>query len=177
MEKMKKIILSAIVVCAFTFTNAQDKKGMAFGVKAGLSNSNFTGDLATTATIGFYVGGLVDFSLSEKLHLQPEVLYSAEGAKDAKLNFLRIPIMGKYYITEAFNVQAGPEIAIKAGGDAGIKDTVKSLDYGIGFGAGYEMKSGLLFDARYNLGLANIYDGPVSKVGTTSIQLGLGYRF
>jgi hypothetical protein len=174
---MKKIILSALVVCAFTFTNAQDKKGMAIGVKAGLSNSNFTGDLATTATTGFYVGGLVDFSVSDKLHVQPEVLYSGEGAKDAKLNFLRIPIMGKYYVTEALNVQAGPEIALKAGGDASIKDMVKSLDYGIGFGAGYEMASGLLFDVRYNLGLVNIYDGPVAKVGTISIQFGLGYRF
>lgn len=174
---MKKIILSALVVCAFTFTNAQDKKGMAFGVKAGLSNSNFTGDFASTATTGFYVGGLVDFSVSDKLHVQPEVLYSGEGAKDAKLNFLRIPIMGKYYVTEALNVQAGPEIALKAGGDASIKDMVKSLDYGIGFGAGYEMASGLLFDVRYNLGLANIYDGPIAKVGTISIQFGLGYKF
>ena len=182
---MKKIILTIAVVFAVTFANAQDKKkssgsdsDMKFGVKAGYTPStNFTGDAGTDATTGFYIGGLVDFSVSEKFHVQPELLYSAEGAKDAKLNFLRIPIMAKYYVAEGFNLQAGPELAFKAGGDSSVKDSVKSLDYGLGLGAGYEMPSGLMFDARYNLGLANIYDGSGFKIGTASINLGLGYRF
>jgi len=177
---MKKIILTLAAVFAVTFANAQDKGGssdMKFGVKAGYTNSNFTGDVSgTEANGGFYIGGLVDFSVSEKFHVQPELLYSIEGAKDLKVNYLRIPIMAKYYVAEGFSLQAGPEIAFKAGGDDIIKDAVKSMDYGLGIGAGYELSSGLMFDARYNLGLNNISDvgGSVKNV---SFNIGLGYRF
>jgi hypothetical protein len=182
---MKKIILTVATVFALTFANAQDKKKssgdsdeMKFGVKAGYINSNFTGDVSgSTANGSFYVGGLVDFAVSEKFHVQPELLYSIEGAKDAKINYLRIPIMAKYYVADGFNLQAGPEIAFKAGGDDSIKDAVKSLDYGLGFGAGYEMSSGLMFDARYNLGLANISNDTTFTIKNTSFQIGLGYRF
>jgi hypothetical protein len=173
---MKKIILSAVAVLAFGFANAQSSD-MKFGVKAGFTSSNFTGDLDTDGTTGFYLGGLVDLAVSESFHVQPELLYSMEGAKDAKLNYLRIPIMAKYYVMEGLSLQAGPEIAFVAGGDSEIKDGVKSMDYGLGIGAGYELASGLMFDARYNLGMANIVkDGP-GKVGTASINIGLGYRF
>jgi opacity protein-like surface antigen len=171
---MKKIILTIAAVLVFGFANAQ--KDMKFGVKAGYTSSNFTGDWIGDATTGFYLGGLVDFSVSEKFHVQPELLYSMEGAKDAKLNFLRIPIMAKYYVMDGLSLQAGPELALKAGGDD-IKDSVKSMDYGLGFGAGYELSSGLMFDARYNLGMNNIYDGTGATLKTVSINIGLGYRF
>ena len=176
---MKKIILTVAAVFALSFANAQDKGGssdMKFGVKAGYTNSNLTGDVSgTEANGGFYIGGLVDFSVSEKFHVQPELLYSIEGAKDLKLNYLRIPIMAKYYVADAFSLQAGPELAFKAGGDD-IKDSTKSLDYGLGIGAGYELSSGLMFDVRYNLGLANISDS-ASTIKNVSFQFGLGYRF
>ena len=180
---MKKIILTVAAVFALTFANAQDKKEsvttseIAFGIKGGYTNSNFTGDVSgTEANSGFYIGGLVDFHISEKFHVQPELLYSVEGAKDLKVNYLRIPIMAKFFVAEGFNLQAGPELAFKAGGDDIIKDSVKSMDYGLGLGVGYEMSSGLMFDARYNLGLANISDAGGS-VKNTSFQIGLGYRF
>ena len=172
---MKKIILTVAAIFAFGVANAQDMK---FGVKAGFTSSNFTGDVSgLDANGGFYVGGLVDFTISESFHVQPELLYSIEGAKDAKLNYLRIPIMAKYYVMDGLSLQAGPEIAFKAGGDDGIKDAAKSMDYGVGFGAGYELPSGLMFDARYNLGLADISDDSTFEIKNTSFQIGLGYRF
>ena len=180
---MKKIILTMAVVLTATFANAQDKKEsvttkeIAFGVKAGYTNSNFTGDISGDANGGFYIGGLVDFHVTEAFHVQPELLYSIEGAKDAKINYLRIPIMAKYYIANGFNLQAGPEVAFKAGGDDSIKDSVKSVDFGLGIGAGYELSSGLMFDARYNLGLANIIDVSGANVKNVSFNIGLGYRF
>jgi opacity protein-like surface antigen len=180
---MKKIILTMAAVFALTFANAQGKKSggddsMKFGVKAGYTSSNFTGDVSgTQANGGFYVGGLVDFSVSEKFHVQPELLYSIEGAKDAKLNYLRIPIMAKYYVADGLSLQAGPELAFKAGGDDTVKDSAKSMDYGLGIGAGYELTNGLMFDARYNLGLNNIDNTGFGTVKNVSFNIGLGYRF
>jgi opacity protein-like surface antigen len=179
---MKKIILTMAAVFAVSFANAQDKGGssdMKFGVKAGYSNTNFSGDAETDAASNFYIGGLVDFAVSEKFHVQPELLYSMEGAdnEETGLDFIRIPVMFKYYVAESFNLQAGPEFAFVAGGDE-VKEGLKSFDYGLGIGAAYELPSGLFFDARYNLGLADLNDfGGDAKINTTSFNIGLGYRF
>jgi opacity protein-like surface antigen len=182
---MKKIILTVAAVFALTFANAQDKGGsseMKFGVKAGYANTNFGGDLETDAASNFYIGGLVDFAVSEKFHVQPELLYSMEGSNEDEFNldFIRIPIMAKYYVAEGFNLQAGPSLGFVAGGGL-IKDSLKSMDFGLGFGAGYEMSSGLMLDVRYNMGLSNLNDDtatyPGAKLNTTSFQIGLGYRF
>lgn len=181
---MKKIILTLAAVCVVSFANAQDKKeksgsDITFGVKAGYANTNFGGDADTDAASNFYFGGLVDFTISEKFHVQPELLYSMEGADndESGLNFVRIPVMAKYYVMDGLNLQAGPQFGFVAGGDD-IKDSLKSFDYGLGFGAGYELESGLFFDARYNLGLADLNDnGTDSKVTTNSFNVGLGYRF
>lgn len=179
---MKKIIMTLAAVFALSFANAQDKKGGAgditFGVKAGYANTNFTKDAETDAASNFYIGGLVDISISEEFHVQPELLYSMEGGDNdgTAISFVRIPIMAKYYVMDGLNLQAGPQLGFVAGGDD-IKDDLKSLDYGLGIGAAYELESGLFFDARYNLGLANLSDADGFDVGTASFNVGLGYRF
>ncbi|MES2410347.1 MAG: porin family protein [Bacteroidota bacterium] len=183
---MKKITLTVLAVLALTFANAQDAKGtdsaMRFGVKAGYQNTNFAGDADTDAASNFYFGGLLDFAITQKFHVQPEVLYSMEGADndETNLDFIRIPVMAKFYVAEGFNIQAGPEVAFVAGG-GDFKDSLKSMDFGVGLGAAYEMASGLMFDARYNLGLSDLNDDTASfgdaKITTTSFQIGLGYRF
>ncbi len=171
---MKKILLSAIALVAFGAANAQEMK---FGAKAGANFSNFTGDLDSDSTTSFYLGGFVDFTISEKFHVQPEVLYSMEGAKDAAVNFIKIPVMAKYYVAETFNIQAGPYIGFKAGADSGVDDAVKSMDFGIGAGAAYDITGNLFVDARYNIGLQNISENSAIDVKTSTIQIGLGYRF
>ncbi len=180
---MRKITLTIAAVFAVALAQAQKEnvttKEIVFGVKAGYANTNFGGDANTDAASNFYVGGLVDFHITPKFHIQPELLYSMEGSDEDEYNldFIRIPIMGKFFIGEGFNLQVGPEFAFVAGGGA-IKDVSKSLDFGLGFGAAYEMNSGLMFDARYNFGLADINDsGTSDKITTTSFQIGLGYRF
>ncbi|HLA55507.1 MAG TPA: porin family protein [Flavobacterium sp.] len=183
--EMKKIILSALAIFAFGFANAQDKGGsdssITFGVKAGVQNTNFTGDDADTdAKTSFYVGGLVDFTVSESFHVQPELLYSMEGAdNDLGISYLRIPIMAKYYVMEGLSLQAGPEVAFKIGTEEdGLDEITKSTDFGLGIGAGYELSNGLMFDLRYNMGLSSIYDGDGDvDIKNSGIALGLGYRF
>jgi opacity protein-like surface antigen len=173
---MKKIILTLGLVFAFGLTNAQETK---FGIKGGLNNTNWTGDFDTDAKTSFYLGGLVDITVSEKFHVQPELLYSSEGASDdLGVSYLRLPIMAKFYVADGFSLQAGPELAFKIGAEEdAVDDSIKSLDYGLGVGAGYELTSGLFFDLRYNLGLANISEDDNFDIKNTGLQFGLGYRF
>ncbi len=174
---MKKLFLPVLALFAFGFANAQDSDGMKFGVKAGVNLTNFTGDADGDGATGFYVGALVDLPVGDNFHVQPELLYSMEGADEASISYLRLPIMAKYYIMEGLSLQAGPEVAFKIAADDGIDELTKSIDFGIGAGAGYELANGLMFDLRYNLGLSNISEVDGVDIKNTGLMIGLGYRF
>lgn len=181
---MKRIILTVAAVFAFGFANAQDAK---FGVKGGLNLANFEGDtdgLDMKSKAGFHVGGFVAIKLSDKFTLQPEVLYSTQGAKadniqqdingtiytadvDFNLDYVNVPLMVKYYAAEKFNIEFGPQVGfltaakVKAtingnSAEQDVKDQFESVDFGVNVGAGYDFTEKLSAGLRYNLGLSNI---------------------
>ena len=181
---MKRIILTAAAVFAFGFANAQEVK---FGVKGGLNLANFEGDtdgLDMKSRTGFHVGGFVAVKLSDKFTLQPEVLYSVQGAKadnfeydlngtvyiadlDYNLSYVNVPLMLKYYAAEKFNIEVGPQVGfltaakVKAtvngiSAEEDAKEQFESLDFGVNVGAGYDFTENLSAGLRYNLGLSNI---------------------
>jgi len=183
---MKKIILSSLLVLAVSFTYAQKAE---FGVKGGLNSSNFSGDTDGTdfkSRVGFNVGVFAAIKLSEKITLQPEILYSTQGAKaenvtapvddilftgDIKFNlsYINVPVMIKYYVADKFNLEAGPQIGFltsaktstKLDGysqsfDDDAKKYFESVDFGLNFGAGYDFTKNVSAGVRYNLGLSNI---------------------
>ncbi|XLS27745.1 porin family protein [Flavobacteriaceae bacterium M23B6Z8] len=180
---MKKLILFSVFAFAMVMTtSAQSFK---FGVKAGANFSNLTvesdfGSISPDGATSLYIGALVDFGISEKFHIQPELLYSIEGADDADVTFINLPIMGKYYVVDGFNVQFGPQIGFLVDAEGGT-DGLKGTNFGLNFGAGYELEGGFFFDARYNLGLSNIaeeeegFEG--AELKTKGFQIGIGYRF
>lgn len=192
---MKRIILAAIAVMAFGFTNAQETR---FGVKGGLNLTSFAGGnyYDAKSLVGFQVGGFAEIKIIERLAIQPEVLFSTQGAKldggsfgdsDAKLNYINVPVLAKFYITKQFTVEAGPQIgflvsAKNDGEDA--KDLYKSTDFGFNFGAGYNFTDNLSVGLRYTVGLSNVadynaedfdeyFDSPKNSV----LALSLAYKF
>ncbi len=203
---MKKFLLPLLAVAAFNFGTAQEES-IRFGAKAGLNLSNIVGDFDDNndTKIGLNIGAVVEIPVTEKFAIQPELLFSTQGAKaefddvelsstgeiinikeeaEANLNYVNIPIMAKYYIAQGFSLQAGPQIGIlisaedKDGED--FKDTTSAIDFGLNFGAGYQLASGIFFDARYNLGLSNINDleGDEDFSQKNSvISISLGYKF
>ena len=181
---MKKIILTVAAVCAFGFTNAQEAK---FGIKGGLNLATFSGDtdgLDLKSKAGLNVGGFVEVKLSDKLALQPELLFSMQGTNidefefsdgnqtfvvDAsiKMSYINVPIMLKYYAAEKFNFEVGPQVGFllsaktvaKANGNEAeddVKDSFESVDFGLNFGLGYDFTKNIAAGVRYNVGLANI---------------------
>jgi len=194
---MKKLVLVMIAVFAFSFANAQD---FSLGVKAGV---NYAGTLTTDsdynalfkATIGPHFGLVAEYGLSDVFSLQGEILYSPSGADgdgdgldwngvdfnsnvNAKLSYLSIPVLAKYYVTEALSLEMGPyfsflmsakkdgvfsfdhpqagEVVVVEYEDEDVKDQYNSTDVGAAFGAGYELENGLFFGLRYTLGLTDI---------------------
>lgn len=188
MKKLFRLFAAACIIGTVS-VQAQD---ITFGAKAGLNLANVGGDAEDTNMLtAFYVGGFADISLSDQFSVQPELLYSAQGYTqdfagtelDVNLNYLNIPIMAKYYVTEELNIQAGPQVGILLSAEVDgtdTKDTTNGVDFGINFGLGYEMESGLRVDARFNLGLGDITDdsdGADSSVTNQVIQVGVGYSF
>ena len=180
---MKNLILICLILAVFQ-AQAQDSK-LAFGIKGGANFSNlkidFDGEgLSPDGATSIYIGGFVDIGLAEKLHFQPELLYSIEGAKDADVSFINVPLMLKYYIVEGFNIQAGPQIGFLVDAEGGT-DGLKSTNFVLNIGAAYELPAGFFVDARYNFGLSNIAeeDPDLEDVSlkTKGFQLGVGYRF
>lgn len=183
---MKKIILSALALVAFNLASAQSEE-IKFGVKAGFSHSTISGDYyyheetlyqdKYDGRIGGYFGGLADIPVSGNFHVQPEFLFSFEGAENLGLVYARIPVMGKYYIMEGLALQAGPLFGVRLAAQHNFDDATKAFDFGLSGGAAYEFDFGVFVDARFNAGILNISDIPGRDFRTASFQIGAGYRF
>ena len=186
---MKKLFLvTVIAVLGLSNINAQDIK---FGVKAGLNFASITGDNAKDLDpiTSFNFGVMSEIKLSDKFSLQPELIYSGQGADTnvasegrINLNYLNLPLIGKYYVTERFSLEAGPQIGYllsTKGGTLDYKELLKPIDYGLNFGVGYKLDNGLNFTARYNLGLSDIndVDGFTDKNSNGVFQLSVGFFF
>jgi hypothetical protein len=123
----------------------------------------------------------MEYSISDKFSLQPEVLFSQQGLKEdlydnqyevkLKLGYINIPLMAKYYATDQLNLEIGPQLGFLTSADYYEKDNeydesyeedvkryFKKTDVGINFGIGYQLKNGIGINARYNLGLTDIFD-------------------
>jgi opacity protein-like surface antigen len=200
--RMKKVILTAAAVFAFGFANAQDVK---FGVKGGLNVATLTGDIDNASSkVGFHVGGFAEIKVSDKFAVQPELLFSTQGAKreflddfgdgDVKveqkinLSYVNIPVMAKFYVADGFSLEAGPQIGFltsakykfEAEGESeeeDAKDELNSVDFGLNFGAGYNLTENLSAGLRYNLGLSNIAKDSDGKSKNSVFSVSLGYKF
>jgi hypothetical protein len=168
---MKKIVFTVFVLLVFVGVKAQE-----FGVKIGLNYSNYhTSDDISDVTdplLRFNAGVFADFELSDRIVLHPELLYSAKGLAvlddvdgyDYQQNYLDIPILFSYRINDELSFNIGPEIGFLLSAKVtdgtnteDIKEFMEGMEYGLDFGFSYRIPMGLVFDARYDLGLSNIF--------------------
>jgi hypothetical protein len=188
---MKKLMLfAAVAVFGLSNVNAQE---VSFGAKAGVNFASVGGDDSDglDGRTSFHVGGVAVIGISEKFAVQPEVVYSSQGAKetfegidiDYNLDYINVPVLAKFTVAEGFSIEAGPQVGFlmsaKAKGEGetvDIKDQFKGIDFSGAVGLGYKMETGLNFAARYNLGLGNIVDGE-GDLKNNVIQLSVGYNF
>ena len=138
--------------------------------------------ITSIINFGFYS----EIPINEKFSFQPELMYSIQGFsvddKVTTLNYLNLPLMGKYYLTKKLSIEAGPQVGFllsAKGPSRNAKDNFKTLDFGVNFGLGYKLNNGLNFGARYNFGLSNINDvsGSSDKLRNGVLQVTVGYSF
>ena len=186
--------------------NAQE---VTFGAKAGLNISSWAGDETEDydSRTSFHLGATAEIAISDVFSVQPELLFSSQGVKaefsdsgvssenSLVTNYIQIPVMAKYYVTEGLSLEAGPQIGFLMSAnsegsltfdgetesyDEDVKELFNSVDFGLNIGAGYKLDSGLNFALRYNLGLSNILDGADDEdfsVTNRVLQLSVGFTF
>ncbi len=178
---MKKFILLVAVIGLITFTtNAQ---GLDLGIKAGVNFSNITDASELSNRTGFVVGAFVGGKLNDKLGIQGDLLYSQQGAEadpeKIDLNYVNIPVVVKYFLTEGLNIQAGPQFGFIV--DDNIKQVFNNIAEAESFdltgvvGIGYDLPMGVRIDGRYNFGLTDVIKEGNGK--NTVVTLSVGYSF
>jgi hypothetical protein len=148
-----------------------DSKNFSYGAKAGLNVSTLTGE-KSSSKVGFTLGGFGMIKFGSDVGLAAELLYSQQGCDftgsdvTVKLDYLNIPILAYYYIkqVEGLSAKIGiqPSLLLSSNVDYGhmsYTDGFNTLDVAIPVGISYEFAFGLLFDARYNIGITNVFDG------------------
>ncbi|MCF7559015.1 PorT family protein [Sabulilitoribacter multivorans] len=120
------IAISLLTLIGGLQTISAQKTG--FGIKGGYNLSNLSTDLSGMKDIsGFHIGGLLEYRVSNKFSIQPELLYSLEGGKysisysesnedgefvlkakeEITLGFINLPVTAKYYLKDRFSVETG----------------------------------------------------------------------
>lgn len=185
---MKKMLL-LMVAGWFGFSCAAQRGNAQIGLKAGVNIANFNDDVPTTdSRIGFHAGLLIHFHVRPNLAIQPEIVYSQQGAEfgngTQKIEYVNFPFLVQYLFNRGFRLQTGPLIGVRAdaefennnGLETDNKKSFESTDVSWVFGFGYLSSSGLGVDARYNVGLTDISKGP-GEVKNRVWQIGIFYQF
>lgn len=188
-----KIYLTVIVFFLLV-GNSVHAQEVNIGIKGGLNAYTLGGDNTDDikTKLGFNLGLLGHIHLSDRFGLQPELVYSTQGAAsddgsniDLNLSYINVPVLIQYMYDNGFRIQAGPQIGFltsaKAKGEGAsvdIKDSFKTLDVALSVGASYvHPASGLGVDARYNYGLSNVNDSSGSESFNRGFQIGVFYLF
>jgi hypothetical protein len=185
---MKKPVLFMLMLCITVISFGQ-RRSAQLGLKAGVNIANYNDDIPTTdPRIGFHGGLLVHIHVRPDIAIQPEFVYSQQGAEfyngKQKIDYLNIPILFQYLFKKGFRLETGPQIGVLAdaefkyenGTEVNIKKDVQKTDVGWVFGLGYLATSGFGVDARYNVGLTDIGKGP-GEIKNRVWQLGVFYQF
>jgi hypothetical protein len=179
--------------------------GMDWGFTAGVNVATWSGSDAEDAEWRTdFMGGLsVNFGISDMLSLQPELLYSRKGVKgseagftgEIKLGYIDVPVLVKFATGTGQQMRPafffGPYVGFLLSCDASItgfgsgdcKDEVKSTDFGVIGGVGFDVGPYGIF-VRFQQGLtklddsgddSTLYNRVVTIGGRVSVP-GLGRR-
>lgn len=185
---MKKLWIVTLIGLMSTIGYGQ---GIDFGIKAGVNFATLTDATGLDNRTGFVGGIFVGGKLGDKLGIQADLLYSQQGgefnAGDFDLNYVNVPVVLKYFVTDKLHIHGGPQFGILIDDNAQtvIGQTINKIgtndtDISGIIGVGLDLPLGIRADARYNFGLTDVPDAPelgLTKGKNSVITLSLGYSF
>ncbi|TSA28374.1 PorT family protein [bacterium] len=189
---MKKIIIVVVLIMICNNMNAQipgnkmqqSYNRMSFGIKGGLNLSgihisNIAGDYKENCKniIGFNVSLFTNISLSKKISLSPEIVYSMKGHKftlyqtDANgntigiitdkniINYLEIPVIFKFKLIEfsyiTTDLYIGPSLGFKIYSN---DSHINNFDFCTAQGISILFEKKYVLDLRYTHGFSGSFE-------------------
>ncbi|MDW8849077.1 porin family protein [Flavobacterium sp. MMLR14_040] len=185
---MKKIFLAAVLFIA-TAASIQAQL-LQIGVKGGVNFASQTGDAFPEQNFdkegitSFHAGLVAEIKLLERFSVQPELLYSTQGAtyKNAideyknELGYISIPVMAKFYLTDSFSLEVGPQASflVSEKNDFDVEDA-ETFEFGLNAGLGFKITKNFFVQGRYGLGLTEASKN--ADIKNSTVQLSAGFMF
>lgn len=134
--------LSLVIIFSLSIHSYSQNSDLVFGIKAGANYSKYTPNFEINGReyvqyqrkAGFYLGGFLNFGISEKLLLQPELQFAFQGTDiliegielydpnegstiydiETTVNesTIAVPLVLRYYFSKAFFLEAGPQLSL-----------------------------------------------------------------
>ncbi|MGO4770622.1 porin family protein [Flavobacterium sp. W22_SRS_FK3] len=189
--------LTIFMTATFGSLSAQNSTvvGPEFGIKGGVNMSNLYSDSDEindeNVLWGFNAGVYAAFPIADNVFIQPEILYTTKGAEldynyagiegtsKFKLNYIEVPLLVRFNLTENFNIHVGGYasylVNAKTKGEGDVEfdeefdaDDFERFDAGLSAGVGVDFNP-ISVGLRYNYGLTTI--------GKERTVLGSSYTF
>ena len=197
---MKKlfVLIAAAIVGMSAMAQVQ------FCATVGVDATNFWGkDTPHGMQLNYQAGLMMEYKFNPHFAIAPEVVFAAQGGKVTRTvdlvksdctyhtNYINVPVMLKYYVSPAFSIDFGPQVGFNvyskmtAKGKAGnaeakwtddLKNGTKSVDFGLGLGGTYNLTDNAFVQARYTMGLTNVFKGD-GDCKNGNIQIAFGMKF
>ena len=206
MKLLKIVPAVALILGTMTTVNAQvdnsnTGRTPSFGVKGGVNFATVNGEDIDSpdSRTSFHVGVVGEFPLNDFIAIQAEALYSGQGFKtnidggllggedkvEYQLNYINVPVLGKFYVTDGLSLEVGPQFNFKVGeeidtdanSDSGDYETnrAESFDFGFAGGLTFQTDAGFFAYGRYYQGVTDVIENTNAK--NSVFQLGVGFKF
>jgi hypothetical protein len=191
---MKKALFVCAMSLSALFINAQKRSHLEVGLKGGLNIASLIQkNTDYKSRLSFNAGGFANLRLAEHLAIQPELLYTSQGAKNTFLNqefetrlgYFAVPVLFQYITNSGFRLETGPQFGVLVNAksevldvETDIKNNLKEIDASWALGASYVTQSGFGVNGRYNFGLTDIADvANTPSLKNSVFQVGIFYQF
>jgi hypothetical protein len=176
---------------------------MEIGIKAGINFANQPTSTSMPVSrdflVGFHGGGYFSKTFTKHSGFQLEALYSVQGHQERsdalgldlffRINYINIPMLYKYKLSEKISLHAGPQFGIQVRATNTVTpsgsspssidatDQYHAFDWGIAAGGTVELANNFNLTLRYTQGITNYNkDDSNYTAVNTNIQVSAGYR-
>jgi len=131
-------------------------------------------------------GAKENFTVPVEDRWSGEIIGYKECSDTYIVNYINVPVMLKYYVIPSLSIDLGPQLGInvyskesykglEGDGTYDNKDYTKTIDFGVGLGATYNITNDVFVQGRYTLGITKAFKDNDFKNGNA--QIAIGYRF
>ena len=142
-----------------------------YGVKVGGNIANLAGDGTDdfSSLINFHAGFFMEIGLTKDVKVQPELLFSVYGFElsegdepNVRLNYVVLPVIVKYFVSNALSFDAGPQVGLLVtakngrGSMADVKNDFFDRDFGVNVGGSFAISDKVSTSLLYYIGLTDV---------------------